>query len=62
MAKSAANSIEMKKSKVDANNSAKTIHCHKLNIPADKSKMSKSDKSTIKAWEYTYKNRDRRVD
>ena len=35
---------------------------HKLNVPMSKSEMSKADKATLKAWEYTYKNRDKRVD
>lgn len=35
---------------------------YKLNMPMSKSEMSKADKATLKAWEYTYKNRDKRVD
>ncbi len=42
--------------------SGKSNGIHNLNVPMDKSQMSKSDKTTMKAWEYTYKNRDKRVD
>ncbi len=49
--------------KINVSKSVKTSNCsHLLNVPMDKSKMSKSDKATLKAWQYTYKNRDKRVD
>ncbi len=35
---------------------------HKLNVPAEKSQMSKSDRATVKAWKYSYANREKRVD
>ncbi len=40
----------------------KTKLAHKLNVPMDKSQMSKSDKVTVKAWKYTYANREKRID
>lgn len=43
-------------------NTDKATSTHKLNVPMKNSDMSKSDKATLRAWEYTYRNRDKRVD